>query len=782
MEATSEPRLKINLPLLLPEVKHEQDACVERLRSELETARGISHAHVTRHDGEGVLCLHYNPQLVTLEQVRRTAERAGAQLTRRYRHENLRVRHMDCADCGLAIEHILRRKPGVLTVSVNPAAERMRIEYDTRQISRREIVRTVRAIGFEIDTDQADRFWNRHGPIALSLLGGLLLAVGFAGEHWLGFAPAVVLGLYLLSYLAGGWEPARHGIAAALRRHFDIDFLMVLAAVGAAYLGAWAEGAFLLFLFSLGHALEHSAMDKARRAIESLSEIAPRTGRVRRDGMERELDIEEIQVGDVALVRAGERIPVDGSVLAGRSAVDQSPVTGESQPVDKIAGDRVFAGTINGSGTLEVKVEALASESTLAHVIQMVAEAQTQKSPTQRFADRFEKVFVPAVLVSVVTLIALPALVGWLPFSESLRRGLTLLVAASPCALAIATPSAMLAGIAQAARSGVLIKGGAHLEALGRLRALAFDKTGTLTAGKPAVTDVIPLDGLTPDALLRLTAAVESRSQHPLARAVVQHAAALPPHPHTAEQVETLEGLGIQAQVGPQAVRIGRLSLFAGTDTLTPNLEARVADLEAAGKTTMLVEADRHLVGLIALADQPRPAARRVIERLRRLGVSQTALLTGDNPRAAQAVCSAVGVSSCQAALLPADKVAALKQLEAEWGSVGMVGDGINDAPALAAATVGIAMGGAGSAAALETADVALMADDLEKLPFAIGLSRQANRIVRQNLVISLGTVAVLLPFAVLGLAGIGPAIFFHEGSTIVVVLNALRLLAYREP
>lgn len=777
----TESTLKVAIPVLLPEIDHERDACVERLRTEVSQARGITRAHIDPDHDPAVLCLHYNPDLLTLQQVRRLAESTGARLTRRYRHETLRVTSMDCADCALAIEHILSRRPGVLAVSINSAAERLRIEYDATEITHRDIVRLIRAIGYEVEEKKTDSKFQRYAPLGMAALSGLFLAAGFFGETFFGLAPQAALGFYLLAYLFGGLEPTRHGLTAALHLHFDIDFLMVAAAVGAAVLGAWAEGAFLLFLFSLGHALEHFALDRARRAIEALGEVTPRTGRVRRNGIEAEIPVEAILRGDIVIVRPGERVPVDGQVQAGQSSVNQAPVTGESLPVEKAPGDAVFAGTVNGDATLEVEVTRLAADSTMARVIQMVEEAQTQKSPTQRFADRFERVFVPVTLTAVLALILLPPLAGWLPWQESLRRGLTLLVAASPCALAIATPSAVLSGIAQAARNGVLIKGGAHLENLGRLRTLAFDKTGTLTCGRPVITDVLPLDGVSHDDLLRLAAAVESRSGHPLARAVLQRAEGLPPLEEPVHDVTLIGGQGVTARLNGNTVRIGSRRMFAGGGLLTAAVEAQAAELESAGKTVMLVQSGDRLIGLLAVADRPRPGVRGVIARLRALGVRDTVILTGDNARVAAAVSEEVGATACRANLLPADKVTAVRALLEQYEHVGMVGDGINDAPALAAATVGIAMGSAGSAAALETADVALMGDDLEKLPFAIGLGRQANRIVRQNLILSLGVVALLAPAAVIGLAGIGPAIVFHEGSTILVVLNALRLLGYQE-
>ncbi|MDA8258768.1 MAG: heavy metal translocating P-type ATPase, partial [Betaproteobacteria bacterium] len=482
--------------------------------------------------------------------------------------------------------------------------------------------------------------------------------------------------------------------------------------------------------------------------------------------------------GDRMIVKPGSRIPADGQVASGNSAVDQAPVTGESMPVDKQPGDKVFAGTVNGEGALIVEVTRLARESTLARMVEMVAEAQTQKSPTQRFTDRFERVFVPVVLAGAALLIVLPPLFGF-PFAESFYRAMAVLVAASPCALAIATPSAVLSGIARAARGGVLIKGGAHLENLGTLAAIAFDKTGTLTAGKPKVTDVAAVSG-SEDALLKIAAAVESRSAHPLAQAVVAEATNRGLSWSEAGEVESVTGKGLRADLDGQKVAIGNARMFDG-EAVPEAIRQQAERLETEGKTTMLIQSNGQFLGVVALADMPRAGVREVLARLHQIGIRKTIMLTGDNARVGRAIAGAIGLDEVRAGLLPEDKLKAMEALAQSHGQTAMVGDGVNDAPAMARATVGIAMGGAGTDVALETADVALMADDLSKLPFAVSLSRASRRIIRQNLFVSLGVVALLIPATLFGWAGIGLAVLIHEGSTIVVVINALRLLAYED-
>lgn len=777
--------LRLEIPFFAPEGEEERDPCIIRLEQQLRQQEGIVRVHIERENGEGRLCVHYDPNIISPSQVQRWVERTGARIARRCHQETFHITGMDCPDCALSIEHILGRREGVLNITVNYPAEKLWVEYDSAIISHRAIVKSIRNLGYAVAEEEPQGWLRENWELILSLLAGLFLALGFISETLLGLPDAATIALYVLAYIAGGYNPARHGLRAALSLRFDIDFLMVVAAIGAALLGEWAEGALLLALFSLGHALEHYAMDRARRAIHALGDIRPKIARVRRNGRETEVAVEELMRGDVVIVRPGERIPIDGRVISGRSAVDQSPITGESVPVEKGPNDGVFAGTINGEGSLEIEVTKLAQDTTLARVIQMVEEAQAQKSPTQQFTDRFEQVFVPLVLMGVLLVIVVPPLLGWLPWQESILRGLTILVAASPCALAIATPAAVLSGIGQAARNGVLIKGGVHLENLGALDAIALDKTGTLTRGRPEVTALIPnpLTSTSERDLLRVAAAVEGHSRHPLARAVLHKAREMglddPPPP---ANLEAVTGRGVRATLDGHTVRIGNLRLFEEEGLRVPQtLVAQVERLEAEGQTTMLVHDGQRFLGIIGLADRPREEAPAALERLRALGIRALVMLTGDNERVAAAIAKAVGLTDFRANLLPEDKVAAVQALLQEYGRVAMVGDGVNDAPALATATVGIAMGGAGSDVALETADVALMADDLSRLPFAVGLSRQAHRIIRQNLVISLGVIALLIPGGLFGLAGIGLAILLHEGSTLLVVANGLRLLGYKE-
>lgn len=776
----TEKTVELEIPILLPGIEDEQDKCLARLESSLQNQKGIQRSHLEREKTPVDLCLHYDPNILSLADVKRLAKRAGADIVNRYHHEVIDIEGMDCSDCALVIEHSVGRIDGVMSVAVNYAAQKMRLEYDARKTDRKAVEKRVRSLGYQIPVEGVRSWYQKNRELIFSLAAGLLLLLGWLSQTFFGLSEQAAIALYAGAYLMGGWDVSRHAWHALRERHFDTDLLMVLAAIGAAILGDFAEGALLLFLFSMGHALEERALDRARAAVRALADLAPKTALVRRDDAELEIPVEQLNLEDVVIVQPGVRMPIDGVILSGGSGVDQSPVTGESVPVDKVPGDKVFAGSVNGEGALQVQVTRLSRDSTLARVMKMVEEAQTQKSPTQQITEKFERWFVPVVLIGDALLIALPPLFG-VPFQESFLRAMTLLVAASPCALALGTPAAILAGVAQAARNGILVKGGAHLENLGRLKAIAFDKTGTVTYGKPEVTDVFGYEA-DQSQILSLAAALESRSAHPLAQAVVRAAQSRGLSFPQVEDVESITGRGLHSSFNGQAVLAGSLALMDKKGVaITEAQRMQLEELQANGKTIMLIAINSKLSGALALADTLRPDAPAMMAALKKMGVRETIMLTGDNPRVAAAIAQQAGLSDFRAGLMPDDKVTEIRSLVQTHGEVAMVGDGVNDAPALANATLGIAMGGAGTDVALETADVALMGDDLSKLPFAVGLGRASRATITQNLVISLGVIGLLVAASLTGLVGIGIAIVFHEGSTLVVVLNALRLLGYRE-
>jgi Cd2+/Zn2+-exporting ATPase len=815
-------KTKLDIALMLPAVPDARDACVRRLGDILTAKKGIETAHLvdTSLDGVNQICIHFDPDQLSIGEVRELAIRAGAELDQQFGHLLLNSQTMYARQAS-SFEARAKEIPGILDAAVSPTGL-LKIEFDRKVTNEDSIRAALRKIGVPL-TDapvaavegdrpetkpktpaEAHEHEHEHGgwlgeqaELLFAGICGILLVTGWLVSTLASTSPWVPWSLYLAAYFFGGYFTFREALENVLARRFEIDFLMLVAALGAASLGEWAEGALLLFLFSLGHSLEHFAMGRAKRAIEALAELAPQTALVRRGGNTEEISVDLLQVADVVVVKPNERIAADGFVIKGEGSVNQAPITGESVPVDKRpvadpqqaaanpnrldAAHRVFAGTINNSGALEIQVTKLASESTLARVVQMVNEAETQKSPTQRLTDTFERRFVPTILVLVVVL-----LFAWLvinePFSKSFYRAMAVLVAASPCALAISTPSAVLSGIARAARGGVLIKGGGPLENLGTLRAIAFDKTGTLTEGKPRLTDVITFNNVAENELLKIAIAVERLSDHPLAAAVVRDGNERLKNDSIAEahDVQSITGRGVKATVDGQLVYIGSESLFAVVDgpPIPDALRESVQKLKASGRTTMIVRRGDTYLGVLGLMDTPRETAKSVIARLKQLGMQRIVMLSGDSQQVATAVAKSVGIDEAIGDLMPEQKVDAIRKLS-EAGGVAMVGDGVNDAPAMANATVGIAMGAAGSDVALETADVALMADDLSHLPFAVGLSRQTSRIIRQNLWFSLGMVAFLVPATILGLQ-LGAAVVFHEGSTLLVVFNALRLLSYR--
>ena len=819
-------KLKLNLTVVLPKIDSE-DQCIDLLTKRLAGVRGIEEAHIVRNNGTAELCLHYDPNLVPLAKLERLAIETGAQISDRYRHETWPFVGLEVADSADSLTQSLEKLPGMLHANVNYAAGLIYVAYDREQLDWTTIENAIRTWGVrliepvarqetaassveaaESDAHQLDvhkdtgehkhedeHAGHDHGSaptflphwmqerwtLILVAFAGIFFVIGWIGETFFGLSESTALIFYLLAYVTGGYDVATHAVPGLLRGKFDTDVLMLAAAAGAAILGEWAEGAFLLFLFALGHAGEHYALDRARNAVNALGALMPKTAQVKRPEGLVEESVDNLQVGDVVVVRPGDRIPVDGEVVQGTSAVDQSPITGESVPVQKEPSDKVFAGTINQEAALDIKTTALARDNTLSRVLKLVQEAQSQQSPTQQFAQRFTGWFVPAVLIVVLLAIVVPPLVGWMPFTDSFYRAMLLLVAASPCALAIGTPAAVLAGIAQAARHGVLVKGGVHLENLGRLQVMAFDKTGTLTAGHFEVTDIVPVNDATEAELLAIAAAVEQQSSHPLAQAVVRAAKTRSLTIPIANTVENISGKGLKSVVNDQPVLIGSMRLFKETDGYTPDAQVVQAmeRLEAEGKSTMAVRQGTRFLGVLAMADQPRPRVKETLQQLLDLGIQKLVMLTGDNKAVAQQIAAGVGVTDVRAELLPEDKLAAIRDLEQQHGAIAMLGDGVNDAPALATATVGIAMGGAGTAVALETADVALMADDLTRLPFAVGLSRASRAIIRQNLYISLGVIGLLIITSVLGWVQLSGAVVLHEGSTIVVVINALRLLAY---
>jgi len=624
--------------------------------------------------------------------------------------------------------------------------------------------------------------WRRHWRVGVS---GVLLTAG-AASGWFG-AEVAALVLFLSSIALAIVDPARRAWRAVRLRVLDINVLMVIAVLGAGALGDWFEAAAVVWLFGVSQWLEGFSMDRARHAIRALLTLSPTMALVRRGGRDEHVPADDVRVGEIVVVRPGDRMPVDGVVRAGESVVDEASITGESWPVEKTPGTGVFAGTINGSGALDIEATRVAADSTLARIIHMVEDAQSRRAPVQTFVDRFARRYTPAVVILAVVLAVIPPIVlggaaGWSrEFAIWSYRALALLVVACPCALVISTPVSMVSALAAAARAGVLIKGGAHLERLGSIKCVAFDKTGTLTEGRVTVTDVLGVDGVATNGVLAVAAALESRSEHPIGRAIVSHARGAGLDVAPGESFRSLPGFGAEATVAAAPAVVGSHRLFEDRRMCTPGLHDRIELVEGRGATPVLVSHRGEALGVIGLTDVLRAGGRAAVVRLREAGVTHVALLTGDSRANARIVLESAGLDEAHAELLPADKVEAVRRLRAEHGAVAMVGDGINDAPALAAADIGIAMGVAGTGVAIETADIALMSDDLNKLSWAMRLSRATLSNIRLNVGLALGLKLVFVGLAAAGVATLWMAVLADTGASLLVTANSLRLLAMRD-
>lgn len=703
---------------------------------------------------------------------------------------------MDCADCARTLEKGVAQLSGVQSAACDFATAKLRVQGNVSESALRQ---RVEALGYKIDSAQTPAarpksFWQfllSRSETRLALLGTALILVALALQSLIP-NPLIPNSLLLFALIITGFPIARSGLNALwINREFNINFLMTVAAIGAVVIGEPLEAATLIVLFALAEALEAYTTDRARDSLRGLLELAPAQA-VRRVGpLEETVPVEALRVGDEIIIRPGERVPMDGVVLAGHSAINQAPITGESVPVGKTPQDTVYAGTLNGAGALTVRVTHLAQDNTLSRIIHLVEEAQSVRAPSQKLIDQFARWYTPLMIVLAGLVAAVPPLFFNQPFWDTatehgwLYRALALLVIACPCALVISAPVTIISALTASARRGVLIKGGAHLEALGQIKAFAFDKTGTLTQGQPAVTQTRALECVSGepcaycDEVLALASALEKRSTHPLAHAVLGAAEARGlSQTYAAENVTVLAGRGLQGSINGKTATLGNHSLFEAEHPHTQQLCAQIEQAEASGHTTMLVCDGDRVRGFIAVADTVRPESAGVVAALQALGC-KTVLLTGDNVTVAQAVAAQVGVEDVRANLLPAHKFEAVKTLRAEFGAVGMVGDGINDTPALAAAEVGVAVGGAASAQAIETADVVLMASDLRALPFSVRLSRFTRQIIWQNIAFSLGTKLIFAALALGGVASLWLAVLGDMGVSLLVTANGLRPLRF---
>ena len=707
-------------------------------------------------------------------------------LTAAPRREVFDVEGMDCADEVRLIEGKLGNLPGVTNLGFDLVGRRLTVEGE---ITAAEVERTVAQLGMRArligEERETSSWWQRHGRLTLAGVSGVLWVSSLIAGPLLeneSSAAALAVG----AMVAGGWYIIPRGIRAAMNRALDMNFLMSIAAIGALFIGEYEEAASALFLFAVAQLLETYSMDRARNAIKALMDLSPAEATVLRAGREERVPADRVEVGELVVVRPGEKIAVDGEVVSGRSSVNQAPITGESIPVEKEAGQEVFAGTLNGEGALEVRSTKPASDTTLARIIHSVEEAQASRAPSQTFVDRFARVYTPIVVVTAFAVFLLPPLLGFGAWGEWFYRALVLLVVACPCALVISTPVTVVSALAGSARRGILIKGGLHLENAGRATVVALDKTGTLTEGLPEVVDVVALNGASSIEVLELAAAAEARSEHPLARAVLRYAEEQGVVTAAASETSAAVGRGVVSTVDGRTVYVGSERLFSELGALDSSMVDVLRRFNDAGRTAVLVgvsngaDSRPAVRGAIALADRVRPRAAAALKELHSAGIERVVMLTGDNDATARAVAAVLGqpgIDEVRAGLLPADKVAAIEELRRGGARVIMVGDGVNDAPALAAADVGVAMGSAGTDVALETADIALMADDLSKLPDTVRFARKAESIIRTNIAFALLTKAAFVVLAVTGVATLWMAVLADMGASLIVIANGLGAL-----
>ncbi len=702
---------------------------------------------------------------------------------------SLRVEGMDCPDEIAAIESVLKPLKGVGEIQVNLMAGTATVTHD-QTITPEQLIQAIGTAGLKaslhsegnVETDEHGGTWDNSRLISV-IVSGVFTGCSLLFQWQNLFTPYGKIVAALIAIVAGGWFIFPKAIRALRHLSLDMNVLMTVAVVGAACIGEWTEGAAVVFLFALSELLEGFSVARARRAIQSLLALTPDTALVKRDGQTQEVRVEEVKVEEMLVIKSGARVPLDGVVTSGESTINQAPITGESMPVEKKPGDTVFAGTINGEGSLEVKVTKAHADTTLAKIIKLVGEAQSQKAPSQRFVDRFAKIYTPSVFVVAILVLLSGPLIFHGTWLEWTYRALVLLVIACPCALVISTPVSIVSGLTAMARRGVLIKGGVFLEEIGKLKALAVDKTGTITEGKPRVQQVISWNGKSEEEILRVAAAIDAHSEHPLAQAVAKYAEEKKIQFPVSENYQSKTGRGAEAQIDGHLYFVGNHRFAHESAVCSDELEKKLAELEAQAVSVVIVGHKPHhdckgeVLGILAIADTVRANAIEAVKSLHAAGVEKVIMLSGDNQRTVDAIAKQVGIDEAKGDLLPDQKIEHIRALLAQHKHVGMIGDGVNDAPAMAAASIGIAMGGAGTDTAIETADIALMQDDLSQVAETIRLGRRTVKIIQFNIAFALGVKAVFLILALAGHTSLWLAILADTGATLVVVANSLRLL-----
>ncbi|MGI6296190.1 MAG: heavy metal translocating P-type ATPase [Armatimonadota bacterium] len=769
----------LDIPVVWPDYFEDCGHCTGRLQEMLEELDGV---RVVSVDPENrAIGISYDTNLLTFEDIKERARALGVSVAEHFSHQTVRITGLDCPDCAHKLETAIRRISGVAWASLNYATSVLIVEYEPDITSLDAVIERVRDFGYEVERERIVAApeprvtIRRNLRLACTAASGALLAAG--GIVWLISGTSTITAiLFLLSAIIGGIFTARTAALSLRGLVLDTNLLVTVAAIGAIALREYAEAGAVMFLFSLGGTLEAYTVDKTRKSIMSLIETAPSSAMVRRNGSFVSVDVHDIEVGETVLVKPGDKIPVDGTIVEGESTVDQSPITGESAPVAKGPGDVVYAGTINGRGSFEARSTSPAEDNTLSRIINMVEQAQSQRAPAQRFSETFGRYYTP----SVIGLAVVVAIVGPLfmegGYKDWFSRALTLLVVSCPCALVISTPVAIVAAIGNAAKSGVLIRGGAHLEMLGNVTIAAFDKTGTLTQGKLSLCGVIPFNSNSADDVLAIAAAIESRSEHPLADAIIEAARNANLPERKVQFFEAFPGKGARAVVEGEAFYIGSTRFMRELGIDVPGTTA-MAEMQVRGCSVVYLADDKTLRGAIGASDTLKPNSADAISKLKQVGIRKTVMLTGDTAQSGRAIAGQLGIDEEHAELLPEDKLRMIRELGMGKERVAMVGDGINDSPALAAADVGIAMGGAGTPAAIEAADVALMADDIAMLPYAISLSKRARSVIIQNITLSLLVVVLLVFGALTNKISLAIGVLGHEGSALLVIANSMRLL-----
>ncbi|MFD2330109.1 heavy metal translocating P-type ATPase [Cohnella sp. GCM10020058] len=751
-------------------------ACALTIQKAVGKADGVSQVQVNYSTGKMKVATQSPADAAKLPDAVKKLGYSLQQVEERGRSRTYRIEGMDCGSCALTIENHLKKLPAVETVSVNFSTGKMTIEHDNPVD---DIIQEVSKAGYKaaLDTKKRGAAEAPADKTALNtvVLSGALLLLSFIGGYTV--VSDILINLLLaVSIVVGIFKPAKSAYYAVKSRSLDMNVLMTVAVLGAVAIGQWLEGATVVWLFALGNLLQSKSIDKTRNSIRSLLDLAPSEANVKQGVTVIRLPVEEVSVGQIIVVRPGDKIPLDGEVVLGESSVDQAPITGESIPVDKKIGDSVFAGTLNAHGLLEIRVTKLAEDTTISKIIELVETAQEQKAPTEAFVDRFARIYTPIVFIVALLVMVLPPVFGSGTWADWFYKGLELLVIACPCALVISTPVAVVSSIGNAARNGILIKGGTHLEVAGKITAIAFDKTGTLTEGRPNVTQVRISRG-TEEELLAIASALEAYSTHPIAKTIVAFVQARGIPAKKGSSFRNIVGKGVAAVINNVEYFAGNDRLFTELQTPLGNLAGEIEALQAKGNTIVLIGTSEAILGIVAVADTVRPTSAAALTRLQQIGVRQVVMLTGDNEGTAKHIASATGVTRYFSELMPEDKVTAVQQLQSERYKVAMVGDGINDAPALATADLGIAMGGAGTDTAMETADIVLMADNLEKLPHLVKLSRSTLQIIKQNIWFSLIIKAAALILIFPDLLTLWIAVLSDTGAAILVILNSMRLL-----